>query len=197
MPLTAQGEKDAAIVGHVLAEFKFDCAFTSRLIRAAKTLSVVLHTVGQSAIPVMADSALNERHYGDLQGLNKAETAEKYGQEQVLLWRRSYATRPPHGESVEDCERRTWPFFRQYILPHLINNETVIVAAHGNSLRPIIKNLDNISGDEVAVMEIGLCTPYIYTFEGDTVVSKEIREVEGIVTLGASQTQKNVEGGRV
>lgn len=197
MPLTEQGWQDASRVGHALAEFKFDCAFTSRLVRASKTLEVVLHALTQSGIPTMADSALNERHYGDLQGLNKAETADKYGQEQVLQWRRSYAVRPPNGESIEDCERRTWPFFKQYILPHLINNETVIVAAHGNSLRPIIKNLDNITGDEVAVMEIGLCTPYIYTFEGDKVVSKEIREVEGIVTLGASQTQKSVEGGRV
>ncbi len=184
-------------MGQSLAEFKFDCAFTSRLIRAKNTLDIVLTMAGQNAITVMEDSALNERHYGDLQGLNKAETAEKYGQDQVTLWRRSFSTRPPNGESIEDCERRTWPFFKQYIFPHLLNNETVLVAAHGNSLRPIIKNLDNISGDEVAVMEIGLCTPYIYTFEGDKVIGKEVREVEGIVTLGASQTQKAVEGGRV
>lgn len=197
IPLTEQGTKDASTVGQALAEFKFDCAFTSRLIRAKNTLDIVLTMAGQTGIPVIEDSALNERHYGDLQGLNKAETAEKYGQEQVTLWRRSFSTRPPNGESIEDCEHRTWPFFKQYILPHLLNNKTVIVAAHGNSLRPIIKNLDGLSGDEVAVMEIGLCTPYIYKFDGEKVIEKQIREIEGIVTLGASQTQKNVEGGRV
>lgn len=196
MPLTPQGEKDAATVAGVLAEYRFDYAFTSRLIRANQTLDTILRTLGQSPT-VLMDSALNERHYGDLQGLNKAETAEKYGQEQVLLWRRSYATRPPNGESIEDCERRTWPFFKQYILPLLQEGKTVLVAAHGNSLRPIIKNLDGLTGDETAVLEIGLCTPYIYTFEGDKVINKEIREVPGIVTLGASQTQKTIEEGRV
>lgn len=196
VPLTPQGEQDAAKVAQVLAEYRFDHAFTSRLIRANQTLDIILSTLGQEP-EIMMDSALNERHYGDLQGLNKAETADKYGQEQVLEWRRSYAVRPPNGESVEDCERRTWPFFKQYILPLLKDGKTVFVAAHGNSLRPIIKNLDNISGDEVAVMEIGLCTPYIYTFDGEKVTNKEIREVPGIVTLGASQTQKQVEGGRV
>ncbi|UPA22437.1 2,3-diphosphoglycerate-dependent phosphoglycerate mutase [Candidatus Peribacteria bacterium] len=197
VPLTEQGTKDAATVGQALAEFTFDCAFTSRLIRAQNTLSIILTQTGQINVPVIEDSALNERHYGDLQGLNKAETAEKYGQDQVTLWRRSYSTRPPNGESVEDCERRTWPFFKQYVFPHILNGETVIIAAHGNSLRPIIKNMDGLTGDEVAVLEIGLCTPYIYKFDGDRMVEKQIREVEGIVTLGASQTQKNVEGGRV
>lgn len=186
IPLTEQGTKDASTVGQALAEFTFDCAFTSRLIRAQNTLNIVLTMTGQNGIPVIIDSALNERHYGDLQGLNKAETAEKYGQEQVLLWRRSFSTRPPGGESIEDCERRTWPFFKEYILPHLVNNETVLVAAHGNSLRPIIKNLDNISGDDVAAMEIGLCTPYIYKFEGGQVVSKDVREMAGIAKTQAA-----------
>jgi 2,3-bisphosphoglycerate-dependent phosphoglycerate mutase len=195
--LTERGKADAVIVGKALESFHFDRAFTSRLIRAEDTLSIILETLGQSNIPVMPDSALNERYYGELQGLNKAEIAEKYGQEKVTLWRRSYATQPPGGESIQDCERRTWPFFKQYVLPSLVKGETVLVAAHGNSLRPIIKNLDGMTGDAVAVMEIGLCTPYIYTFDGDKVTHKEIREVEGIVTLGASQTQKAVEGGRV
>lgn len=197
VPLTDQGRKDAATTAEHLAEFNFDVAFTSRLERACETLTIILKGRGQSDVPVMQDSALNERHYGDLQGLNKAEIAEKYGQEMVHLWRRSYATRPPNGESIEDCERRTWPFFKQYVLPHLVANKTVLISAHGNSMRPIVKNLDNISGDEVAVLEIGLCTPYIYTFEHDKVVKKEIREIPGIVTLGASQTEKKVEGGRV
>jgi 2,3-bisphosphoglycerate-dependent phosphoglycerate mutase len=197
VPLTERGREDAALSAGSLAEYKFDVAFTSRLQRAAETLSIMLKTLKQTKVPVIEDSALNERHYGDLQGLNKAEIAEKYGQEKVLLWRRSYATRPPAGESIEDCERRTWPFFKQYVLPHLVAGETVLIAAHGNSMRPIVKNLDNMTGDEVAVLEIGLCTPYIYTFEGEKMVKKEIREVPGIVTLGASQTQKSVQSGRV
>ncbi len=196
VPLTEQGMADAAKAAEVLKEFTFDAAFTSRLQRANQTLDTILKVIGQSP-EVMMDSALNERHYGDLQGLNKAETAEKYGQDQVQLWRRSFSTRPPNGESVEDCERRTWPFFQQYIFPHLQAGKTVIVAAHGNSLRPIVKNLEGMSGDDVAVLEIGLCTPYIYTFDGDKVVNKEIREVPGIVTKGSSLTEKKVEGGRV
>lgn len=196
VPLTEQGQADAAKAAEVLREFHFDAAFTSRLQRANQTLDVILHALGQSP-GVIYDSALNERHYGDLQGLNKAETVEKFGEEQVQLWRRSYSTRPPNGESIEDCEHRTWPFFRQYILPLLADGKNVIVAAHGNSLRPIIKHLDNMNGDDVAVMEIGLCTPYIYRFDGENVAGKEVREVPGIVTKGASLTEKKVEEGRV
>lgn len=194
--LTEQGMADAAKAAVTLKEYSFDSAFSSRLQRANKTLDIVLQTLGQKP-EVMFDSALNERHYGDLQGLNKAETAEKYGTEQVQLWRRSFSVRPPNGESVEDCERRTWPFYQQYIVPQLQNNRTVIVVAHGNSLRPIIKNLEGMTGDNVAVLEIGLCTPYIYTFDDNKMVNKEIREVPGIVTKGSSLTEKKVEGGRV
>lgn len=196
VPLTEQGKKDAATSAEVLKEYSFDIAFTSRLQRANETLEIILRTLGQSP-EVRMDSALNERHYGDLQGLNKAETAEKYGTEQVQLWRRSFSTRPPNGESMEDCERRTLPFFRQYVLPLVAEGKTVIVAAHGNSLRPMIKFLDNLSPEEAASMEIGLCTPYIYTLEGEKVMSREVREVPGIITKGSSLTEKKVEGGRV
>lgn len=196
VPLTPQGEKDAATVAGSLKEFTFDIAFTSRLIRANQTLDIILEGVGQSPEIIM-DSALNERHYGDLQGLNKAETAEKYGQDQVKLWRRSYNTPPPGGESMADCERRTLPFFKQYIWPHIQAGKTVIVAAHGNSVRPIMKFIEGMSEDAAASLEVGLVTPYIYTFDGDKMTNKEIREVEGIVTLGSSVTQKSVEGGRV
>ncbi len=197
LPLTAQGEKDAATASGALKEFSFDAAFTSRLQRADKTLRIVLQTLGQTAIPVTEDSALNERHYGDLQGLNKAETAAKYGQDQVKLWRRSFHTRPPNGESMEDCERRTLPFYLQYILPHLKDGKNILVVAHGNSLRPIIKYLDGLEPEAAASLEIGLCTPYIYTFSGDKMTKKKIREVPGIVTQGASTTQATVEKGRV
>lgn len=196
-PLTPQGEKDAGTCGEHLRDVQFDMAFTSRLQRANKTLEVIAGKLGAKNAPVVFDSALNERHYGDLQGLNKAETAAKYGQEQVQLWRRSYSTRPPNGESMEDCERRTLPFFLQYIKPHLADGKNVLIVAHGNSLRPIIKYLENIAPDKAATMEIGLCTPYIYHLEGDRVTKNEVREIPGIVTKGASLTETTVTAGRV
>ncbi len=197
IPLTPQGEKDAATAAGALREFTVDFAFTSRLMRAQQTLDILLETLGVPDIPVECDSALNERHYGDLQGLNKAETAAKHGEQQVQLWRRSYTTRPPNGESMEDCERRTLPFFTQYIMPLVAEGATVLVAAHGNSLRPIIRHLEGLTPDATAALEIGLCTPYIYWFEGEKLVRHEVREVPGIVTKGASLTEKSVEGGRV
>lgn len=181
VPLTDQGSSDASKTGEVLKEFSIDIAFTSRLIRANKTLENVLATLGQSP-EIIKDSALNERHYGDLQGLNKSETVEKFGEEQVKLWRRSYDTRPPNGESMADCERRTMPFFKQYVWPHITAGKTVLIAAHGNSLRPIMKFLENLTPEAASSMEISLVTPYIYMFEGDKVVSHEKREVPGIVT---------------
>lgn len=196
VPLTEQGQKDASLCGKALKSFNFDTAFTSRLIRSTDTLSIMMKELGQD-IPIMNDSALNERHYGELQGLNKAETTAKHGKEQVQLWRRSYATRPPNGESMEDCERRTWPFFEQYIFPSIKEGKDVLIVAHGNSLRPIIKHLDNLDPDTTAQLEIGLCTPYIYTFDKDKVTNKEIRSVEGVVTKGASLTEKTVEKGTV
>lgn len=196
-PLTERGRKDAAMAAIVIAAFRFDRAFTSRLVRATETLDIVLQTLDQTRIHIVRDSALNERFYGDLQGLNKAETAAKYGKEQVQLWRRSFSTRPPNGESHEDCERRTKPFFDQYILPFVTKGETVLVAAHGNSLRPIIRELDHLDPETAASLEIGLCTPYIYHFDGSQLVGKEILDVPGIVTQGASLTEAKVEEGRM
>jgi 2,3-bisphosphoglycerate-dependent phosphoglycerate mutase len=199
VPLTDRGKEDAHRAGKVLKEkgFKFDTAFTSLLMRAADTLDILLEELGQKDIPVKVDSSLNERHYGSLQGLNKAETAEKHGQEQVSLWRRDFFTRPPDGESMEDCERRTTPFFTHYVLPLVHSGKNVIVTASGNSMRPMIKYLDGIIPEETAKLELGLCTPYVYTFEGEKMVNKETVEVPGIVTKGASQTEGKVEEGRV
>ena len=197
IPLTDRGRKDAVATAKVLEKYRFDRAFTSRLMRGSETLDIILKTLKQTGIPVMADSALNERHYGDLQGLNKAETVKKYGEEQVQLWRRSFSTRPPKGESHQDCVQRVTPFYRQYILPHVEKGETVIVAAHGNSLRPIIMELDGLNGEEAAKMEIGLCTPYVYTIEGGKKTGKEIIEVPGIVTQGASLKDASVSEGRI
>lgn len=196
VPLSAQGEKDVATAAPFLKEFHFDIAFTSRLKRAQKTLDIVLQTLKQTDIPVVQDSALNERHYGELQGLNKAEIAEKYGQEKVTLWRRSYDVPPPGGESIKDTCFRVLPFFKWTILPEVYAGKTVIVAASGNSIRPMKQYLEKLDDETTAKIEIGLCTPYIYWFEGDKMIKSEMREIPGIVTLGASQTQKTVEQGR-
>ncbi len=180
VPLTERGAADAELTGKALkGKFTFDVAFTSRLKRANDTLSIILKAMG-ATVPVEFDSALNERHYGDLQGLNKAETADKYGADKVKLWRRSYDTPPPGGESMADCERRTKPFFVQYVLPLLHAGKNVIIAAHGNSLRPIMKHLENMEKDAAATMEIGLATPYVYTFDGEKMTGKEVMDVPGI-----------------
>lgn len=197
VPLTPQGEKDAATCANAIKEFHFDSAYTSRLQRAQKTLAIILKTLGQQEIPVERDSAFNERHYGDLQGLNKAEMAAKYGQEQVTLWRRSYSTRPPNGESVQDVGYRVLPLVRWSILPQVHAGKNILVTASGNSMRPIIKWFDELDDETAATMEVGLCTPYIYTFQGDKLTKREIRQVPGIVTKGASQTETTVKEGRV
>ncbi len=191
VPLTPRGEQDAARAAGVLKDIHFDRAFTSDLQRAQMTLQTILTTL-RCTLPTIKDAALNERHYGDLQGLNKAETALKYGKEQVQLWRRSYSVRPPNGESIEDCEKRVVPFFDTHILPELCAGKNILIVAHGNSLRPLMKRFDHLTGDEAAVLEIGLCTPYVYTFAGDQVIAREIREVPGIITAGASLTEQRI-----
>lgn len=197
IPLTKQGRKDAAMVASHLRDFHFDEAFTSKLRRASATLTIILRELQQEGIPVTADAALNERHYGDLQGLNKAESAAKYGQEQVYRWRRGYRDQPPGGESIEDCVARVTPYFLAHILPHVHAGKSILVVAHGNSLRPMVKELESLSPLKTATMELGLCTPYIYWFHGKTLAKKEVREIPGIVTKGASQTESTVKKGRV
>lgn len=180
IPLAPRGKEDAAKTAATLRGYHIDVAFTSRLVRAQDTLDILLKGMGQSP-HVVQDSALNERHYGDLQGLNKAEMIKKYGEEQVHLWRRSFSTRPPNGESIEDCVRRVQPFFTQYILPEVAAGKTVLVAAHGNSLRPIFRLLDHLDDDTTATLEVSLVTPYVYTFEGQNMQGKTVRPVKGIV----------------
>ncbi len=181
IPLAPRGADDATKTPSVLSDIRFDMAFTSRLMRAQNTLAAVLKGLGQESVPVTCDSALNERHYGDLQGLNKAEMIKKFGEEQVHLWRRSFATRPPNGESIADCVQRVLPFFHQYILPHVAAGKNVLVAAHGNSLRPIFRELDHLDDDTTATLEVLLATPYIYRFDGEKMLDKTLRPVKGIV----------------
>lgn len=181
VPLSDRGKQDAATASAVLADMRFDVAWTSRLQRANHTLATILAGIGQEGIPVEKDTALNERHYGDLQGLDKGETIQKHGEEQVKLWRRSYATRPPNGESMEDCERRVNPVFAQYILPLVAAGKNVLVVAHGNSIKPIMRSIEGLGQEEAASLEVSLTTPYVYRFDGGKMVSKETRTVKGIV----------------
>jgi len=182
--LTPAGRADAVLAGKSMKDFHYDAVFVSRLKRSVDTYKAFAEGQGVPEISVIADEALNERHYGDLQGLNKSETIKKFGEQQVKLWRRSYSTRPPGGESIEDCERRTWPYFQKNILPLLASGKNVLVVAHSNSLRPIMKNLDGMKPDDAAVMEISCSVPYVYTFKGENVTKKEIREVPGMEVKG-------------
>ncbi|MFQ5666056.1 MAG: 2,3-diphosphoglycerate-dependent phosphoglycerate mutase [Candidatus Binatia bacterium] len=175
VPLTDKGREEARRAGEKIRHIHFDKAYTSVLQRAKETLDIVLRTIGQQGIPVTCDQALNERHYGDLQGLNKAETARKYGKEQVHLWRRSYDVAPPGGESLQDTAARTLPYFDAHIVPDLRAGRNVLVSAHGNSLRSIVMHLDRLSKAQVLELNIATGVPIIYELRPDLqIVSKRI-----------------------
>ena len=165
VPLSRKGEQEAREAGQKLIGFRFDRAYTSVLKRAIDTLSIVLTVIGQTDIPIEKDQALNERLYGDLQGLNKAETISKYGERQVQLWRRSYDVRPPGGESLKDTADRVLPYYERRIKPELLAGRTLIVAAHGNSLRALVMHLDRLSPDEVLELNIPTGAPLLYEFD--------------------------------
>ena len=177
VPLTDLGETEARRAGEKIktAGLRFDRTFTSVLQRAIRTLELVLEVLDQTGLPNERDQALNERHYGDLQGLDKAETAKKFGDEQVRLWRRSYDVAPPGGESLENTAARTLPYLQSNILPAVHAGQHVLVAAHGNSLRSIIMHLDGLAREEVLSLELGTGVPVVYDLDAaGTVVSKEI-----------------------
>lgn len=165
VPLSQKGEQEARAAGEKLRAFRFDCAFTSVLSRAKETLRLVLETIGQPTIPVQENQALNERMYGELQGLNKAETAKKYGEEQVKIWRRSFDVRPPGGESLKDTAERVLPYFEKHIRPELQMNKAVLVVAHGNSLRSLVMHLDHLSREQVLELNIPTGAPLLYEFD--------------------------------
>ena len=162
IPLTDKGRDEARHAGELLRDLPFDYAFTSVLNRAIESLELALAAAGQTNVPVQKDKALNERMYGDLQGLNKAETAKKFGEEQVHIWRRSYDVRPPGGESLEDTAARTLPYFKGKILPLASGGKNVLVCAHGNSLRAIVMDLDQLTKDEVLNLNIATGVPIVY-----------------------------------
>ena len=162
--LSEVGEAEAAQAGKDLAGTTIDVIHTSGLIRAQRTAKIVMeHNRASSEVPTHCDIRLNERHYGDLQGLNKDETRAKHGEEQVRIWRRSYDVPPPGGESLAMCAERTLPYLTEAIIPDLEAGKTVLVAAHGNSLRSIVMKIEGLSKDEVLNLEIPTGVPRTYT----------------------------------
>ncbi len=177
--LTELGVEEAKKGGELLAArgFKFDVAYTSELIRAQRTCQFVLDAVKQPDLETIREQALNERDYGDLAGLNKDDARKKWGDEQVHVWRRSYDTPPPGGESLKDTGARVWPYYMTDILPRVLRGECVLVAAHGNSLRSLVMILDGLSQEEVTQLNIATGVPIVYQLaEDSTVISKEILE---------------------
>jgi 2,3-bisphosphoglycerate-dependent phosphoglycerate mutase len=175
VPLTDEGRREARRGAERLRDVLFDVAYTSVLSRAQETLEIILQALGQRP-PVIRDPALNERHYGDLQGLNKKKTAEKYGAEQVKLWRRSYDVRPPNGEALKNTAERTLPFFERAILGDLQIGKNVLVVAHGNSNRSIVMELDQLAPEQVVALELATGVPLVYEIDAQgRVLSKEIR----------------------
>ncbi len=166
VPLSEKGIQEAREAGEKLKGYKFDRAFTSVLKRAIDTLDIVLEIIGEKSIPVEYDQALNERHYGDLQGLNKAETAKKYGDAQVKLWRRSYDVKPPNGESLQDTAARVLPYWEKKIFPCLQQGQNILISAHGNSLRSLVMHLDNLTREQVIELNIPTGVPLLYEFDG-------------------------------
>lgn len=220
--LTEKGIQEAIKAGQLLkAEgFQFRKAFTSYLKRAIKTLNTVLDQMDLDRIPVEKSRRLNEKHYGMLQGLNKAETAEKYGEEQVLIWRRSYATPPtalekddprspfqdpryaevaaqdlPLTESLKDCVERILPYWENQILPILAQEESLLVTAHGNSLRGIIKVIKGLSDEEIISLNLPTAVPYVFEFDKEMQLVKDYflgdpEEIKKLMAAVANQGKK-------
>jgi len=171
IPLSEAGMAEARHAGELLKDYRFDHGFTSALSRAQETLRIILEVTGQTDLPVDRDQALNERYYGDLQGLNKDETAQKFGAEQVHLWRRSYDVPPPNGESLKDTRARVMPYYEAHIEPLLKQGKKVLIVAHGNSLRALVMVLENISERDIPDLNIPTGAPlrYVIDAEGKTV----------------------------
>lgn len=175
--LTELGHEEAKDAGKRLKAkgLHFDIAYTSVLSRAQNTLTHILEEVGQTGLTTIRDQALNERDYGDLSGLNKDDARAKWGEDQVHIWRRSYDVPPPGGESLRDTGARVWPYYMHEVQPHVLRGETVLIAAHGNSLRALIMALDGLTGEQIVAQELATGVPIVYKLNADsTVASKEI-----------------------
>ena len=172
--LNQQGRDEAKQAVELLKSYEFDMAFTSNLIRAQETLDIILKGINQNDISITKNLALNERDYGDLIGQNKTEAAEKFGKEQVHIWRRSFDTPPPGGESLKDTADRVIPYLKNEIMPHILEGKTIIVGAHGNSIRAIVMHLQNYDSKQILKTEIGWCEPWVFSFENENVTNLEI-----------------------
>ena len=174
--LTPKGVEEARRAGRELRrlDLLFSIGFTSALKRAQHTLDLIFEELGQSNVPTVRDRALNERHYGDLSGLNKDEARAQWGEEQVRLWRRSYDVAPPGGESLKDTVARVVPFYCQRILPRVMRGERALVVAHGNSLRALAMVLDQLTPESVPGLELATGVPIIYTLNADSTVASKV-----------------------
>ena len=174
--LSAQGVEEAKAAGSKLAArgIRFDIAFTSALVRAQRTCAMILDATGQSGLTTVANQALNERDYGDLNGLNKDDARKKWGEEQVHIWRRSYAVPPPGGESLKDTGARVWPYYLHIMQPHVLRGETVLVAAHGNSLRALVMVLDKHTPESITKLNLDTGVPMIYRLNADSTVASKL-----------------------
>jgi 2,3-bisphosphoglycerate-dependent phosphoglycerate mutase len=203
VPLSEQGRAEATIASCKLKDYRVRVCFTSMLFRAIETAVIILTEVDdicdgrtpiikhdiddedwhgwdqyngdpEQELPVYSTAILDERYYGDLQGLDKTKTVAKFGEEQVQLWRRSYNVAPPGGESLGDTVKRTVPFFRDHILKHLMSGDNVLIVAHGNSLRSIIKQLENLSEQEIVKVELGTAVPIVYDIDSNGQVTDKV-----------------------
>ncbi len=178
--LTEKGANEAKNAGMLInnLNIEFDHLFTSVLDRAKLTGTIILENINQKDIDIIENKALNERFYGDLQGLNKDECRQKWGAEQVQIWRRSYDVGPPGGESLKETGERVLPYYLSEIYPLILDGKNVLVAAHGNSLRSLIKHLDKLSADEIVKLEIPTGAPiqYIFNDQGDVLTKKNLIE---------------------
>lgn len=204
VPLSKKGIEEAMVAGQSIAHLPVDIAFTSTLIRAHLTLFLALEQHESKKVPVIVHEEegntgdwskiyseeavantipvyrawqLNERMYGQLQGKNKQQMREMYGEEQVHIWRRSYDVAPPEGESLKMTKERTLPYFKERVVPHLQAGKNVLLAAHGNSLRSIIMELDGLSEEEITSLEIPTGKPLFYQFNQGAYQKKEVADV--------------------
>ena len=173
--LTDQGVSEAKNAGKLILEqdIEFDVMYTSMLSRAQKTGDIILGILNHKEIPIIKNEALNERHYGSLAGLNKDDARKKWGDEQVHIWRRSFDMPPPDGESLKDTADRVLPYFETEIMPKVISGSSILIAAHGNSLRALIMKLDSISPQDIVKLEIPTGAPIQYEFTPDGIVDKK------------------------
>ncbi len=195
--LAPSGVKETKKYGLKLKElgYSFDLGFTSILKRGIRTLEIVLKVLGQENIPIIRDWHLNERNYGDLQGQNKTEAIVKYGEQQVKTWRRSYDVAPPNGESLKDTYNRSVPYFKNIIEPEIKMGKKIILSGHHNSLRAIIKYLDNISNEDIVSLNVPYCIPLVYELDENLKTTKHYylaseEEVRRVIEGVKNQTKK-------